>query len=451
MADKSKPNFLDKVFKLKEKNTSVKTEMLAGLTIFLTMAYILAVNPQILSESGMDGTAVLIATCLTSFIACACMGLMSNMPFALSAGMGINAFFAYTVCGTLGYSWQVALFAVFIEGIIFIILSLTNVREAIFNAIPMSLKHGVSVGIGLYIAFIGLKGAGIVVADELTLIKITNFTENFSTAGISAVLGFVGILITAFLYIKKYKASIFLGIIITWMLGIFFQLVGVYKPDGENYFSLYPSFAITDFSKLKLTFGQAFNLDFKGVGILNFLTVIFSFLFVDLFDTLGTIIGISAKAGMLDKNGKLPQIRPVLLADAIGTTAGAILGTSTVTTFVESSTGVAAGGRTGLTAITTGILFLIAMLFAPIFTSIPAFATTPALVVVGYLMFTNIANIKLGDKDILDALPAYICIIAMPLFYSISEGISLGIISLSPMTTVTSTITYYPMKASGLR
>lgn len=423
-------DMLNKIFKLKENNTNVKTEITAGITIFMTMAYILAVNPNILSQAGMDSTAVLLATCIASFIGTACMALMANMPFALSAGMGLNAFFTYTVVQGFGYSWQVALFAVFIEGIIFIILSLTNVREAIFNAIPISLKHGVSVGIGLYIAFIGLQNAGLSVSNPSTLVSVVSFTDNFSTAGISALLAVVGTLLTAILYIKRVKGSILIGILATWILGIICQLTGIYVPDIENeFYSLLPTFAMTDFSKLGETFGQCFNLDFSNVGIFNFIVIIFSFLFVDLFDTLGTLMGVSAKAGMLDENGKLPKIKPALLADSIATSAGAVLGTSTTTTFVESSAGVAVGGRTGLTSLTTAFLFLISMFFAPVFTAIPSFATAPALIIVGFLMFSNISEIKLSEKNYTNAIPAYLCIIAMPLFYSISEGISIGVIS----------------------
>lgn len=426
---------LEKIFKLKENNTSVKTEVLAGITTFMTMAYILAVNPSILSVSGMDSTAILIATCLASFIGTMMMALLANLPFALSAGLGLNAYFAYTVCGPiedggLGYDWQVALFAVFVEGLIFIVLSLTNVREAIFDAIPLNLKKAVSVGIGLFIAFIGLQGAGLSV-DSSTLVTITDFTSNFSTAGVTALLAVIGVFITAILYIKKVKGSILIGIVATWILGIICELAGIYVPNVDaGYYSVIPQqFVNFDFSPLGQTFGQCFNLDFSAVGVVNFIIVVFSFLFVDLFDTLGTLIGVSTKAGMLDENGKLPKIRPALLSDAIATSAGAVLGTSTTTTFVESSAGVAEGGRTGLTAVVTGVLFLVSMIFAPLFTTIPSFATAPALIMVGFLMFGAITDIKFDDNNLTDAIPAYLCIIAMPLFYSISEGISVGIIS----------------------
>lgn len=418
----------EKLFKLKENNTTVKTELAAGLTTFMTMAYILAINPDILSTTGMDKTAVLLATCLASFLGTACMAFMANLPFALSAGMGLNAYMAYTVCGIYGYSWQIALLAVFIEGLIFIVLSVTNVREAIFNAIPLSLKRAVSVGIGLFIAFIGLQNSGLA-ADSATLVSLVNFRENFHTTGICALLALIGLIITAILYIKKVGGSILIGIFGTWILGIICQFTHLYVPDNESYFSLLPSFEMTDFSKLGETFGGCFDIDMSGVGIFNFVVIICSFLFVDLFDTLGTLIGVSTKAGMLDKDGKLPKIKPALMADAIATSAGAVLGTSTTTTFVESSSGVAAGGRTGLTALATAVLFLLSMLFAPIFIAIPSFATAPALILVGFLMFSTITEIKFTEKDYTSAIPAYLCIIAMPLFYSISEGIAIGVIS----------------------
>lgn len=420
---------LEKMFKLKQHNTNVKTEIAAGLTTFMTMAYILAVNPSILSTTGMDSTAVLLATCLASFIGTACMAFMANLPFALSAGMGLNAYMAYTVCGNLGYPWQVALLAVFIEGIIFIILSLTRVREAIFDSIPLPLKRAVSVGIGLFIAFIGLQNAGLSV-DSATLVTLVNFRENFSTSGICALLALIGLLLMAVLYIKKVKGSILIGIFATWILGIICELTGIYVPDPEaEMYTLIPSFHMTDFSKLGETFGQCFKVDFDAVGVFNFIVVIFSFLFVDLFDTLGTLIGVSTKAGLLDKDGKLPGIKPALMADAIATTSGAVFGTSTTTTFVESSAGAAAGGKTGLTALTAAVLFLLSMFLAPIFISIPAFATAPALILVGFLMFSTVSEIKVDDKNFHTAIPAYLCVIAMPLFYSISEGIAIGVIS----------------------
>ena len=419
----------EKLFKLSENKTTVKTEVMAGITTFMTMAYILAVNPSILSATGMDPTAVLLATALASFIGTAAMALMANLPFALSAGMGLNAYMAYTVCLGMGYSWQVALLAVFAEGLIFVVLSLTNIREAIFNAIPLSLKRGVSVGIGLFIAFIGLQNAGLCV-DGATLVELVDFTQNFTSKGISALLCVIGVIITAALYIKNVKGSILIGIVATWGLGMICQLVGLYVPNAElGCYSLFPAMAWTDFSTLGTTFGQCFTVDFSVVKPLEFVVVIFAFLFVDIFDTLGTLIGVATKADMLDEEGRLPRIKPALMADAIGTTAGAILGTSTVTTFVESASGVAAGGRTDLTAMVTGVLFLISMFFAPIFTAIPSFATAPALIMVGFLMFSGITELKFDDDKLTETIPAYLAILAMPLFYSISEGISLGIIS----------------------
>ena len=419
---------MEKFFKLKERGTDVRTEIMAGITTFMTMAYILAVNPSVLSAAGMDSTAVLLATCLASFIGTMCMGLMANLPFALSAGMGLNAFMAYTVCGSMGYPWQVALLAVFIEGIIFIILSVTRVREAIFDSIPLSLKKAVSVGIGLFIAFIGLQNSKLVVGGA-TLVELVDFRQDFSTRGICALLALIGTIGMFILYIKKVPGSILIGILGTWVLGMICQLIGIYVPDNENWFSLFPSFRMTDFSALGKTFGQCFNVDFNSLGIFNFIVVMLSFLFVDLFDTLGTLIGVASKADMLDEDGKLPAIRPALMADAIATTGGAVLGTSTTTTFVESAAGVGAGGRTGLTAVTTAVLFLASMLFAPIFIAIPSFATAPALIVVGFLMFSSITDIKFNNENYTAAIPAYLCILSMPLFYSISEGISIGVIS----------------------
>lgn len=421
---------LERIFKLKQNNTNVKTEIIAGITTFMTMAYILAVNPSILSEAGMDANAVLLATCIASFIGTACMAFSANMPFALSAGMGLNAYLAYTVVLGQGIAWQVALFAVFVEGIIFIVMSLTNVREAIFNSIPLTLKKGVSVGIGLFIAFIGLQNAGLSV-DSSTLVTITSFTENFSSKGICAVLALVGLLVTATFHIRKVKGGILYGIVITWGLGMICQLLGIYVPNPElGAYSLFPSGIMSaDFSALGKTFGQCFNIDFSAVGVFNFIVIVFSFLFVDLFDTLGTLIGVSTKANMLDKDGRLPKIKPALLSDAVATSAGAVLGTSTVTTFVESSAGVAVGGRTGLTALTTGVLFLLATLFSPLFTSIPSFATAPALIFVGFLMFEGVTDINFKEDNLTEVVPAYLCILAMPLFYSISEGICFGIIS----------------------
>lgn len=419
---------LEKMFKLKENNTTVKTEVIAGITTFMTMAYILAVNPNMLSAAGMDREAVLIATCLASFVGTLAMALLANYPFALAPGMGLNAYFAYTVCGNMGYSWKVALMAVFAEGIIFIILSLTSVREAIFNAIPSALKKGVGAGIGLFIAFIGLQGAHLVVDNSSTLTSYVDFAANWHTQGICAVLALIGLVITVVLYVKGVKGSILIGIIATWILGMLCQAAGIYTIDAEaGFYSLYPTFAITDFTSIGKTFGQCFTADFNGVKVFDFIVVLLSFLFVDMFDTIGTLIGVSDKAGMLDENEKLPRIKPALLADAIATSVGAIFGTSTTTTYVESSAGVGAGARTGLASVVTGLLFLVAIFFAPIFTAIPGFATAPALIFVGFLMVSAI--LKVNFEDATEAVPAYLCLLAMPLMYSIAEGIAIGVIS----------------------
>ena len=419
---------LEKWFKLKENNTNIKTEVVAGVTTFMTMAYILAVNPSILSASGMDSNAILMATALASFIGTLAMAFLANYPFALAPGLGLNAYFAYTVCGVMGYSWQVALLAVFVEGLIFIVLSVTNVREAIFNAIPMQLKKGVSVGIGLFIAFIGFQNAGIVVNSDSTLVTVIDFTADFRTAGISALLAIIGTFIIVILHIKKVRGSILIGIFATWILGILCKLTGLYTvaPDA-GYYSLLPSWSSFSVTSLGLTFGQCFKADFGAVKITDFIVIILAFLFVDIFDTLGTLIGCANKANMLDKAGRLPRIKQALLADAIATSAGAVLGTSTTTTFVESSSGVAEGGRTGLASVVTGFLFLLAIFFAPIFTAIPGFATAPALLFVGFLMITAVTQIDFDDLT--EAVPAYLCLLAMPLLYSISEGIAVGVIS----------------------
>ncbi len=421
---------LEKFFKLSENKTDVKTEVMAGITTFMTMAYILAVNPNILSASGMDANAVLIATALASFVGTMLMALLANYPFALAPGMGLNAYFAYTVVLSMGYSWQLALLAVFVEGIIFIILSLTNVREAIFNAIPMTLKSAVSVGIGLFIAFIGLQNAKLVVNNDATLVSFQTFKgELFSSVGIGALLTLIGVLITAILLIKNVKGGILFGIIITWVLGIICEIAGIYVPNPDaGMYSVIPSGLVSfDFSALGNTFGQVFTAGFSSIKILDFIVVMFSFLFVDLFDTLGTLIGVSSKADMLDKDGKLPRIKGALLADAIATSIGAIFGTSTTTTYVESASGVTEGGRTGLTAVVTGLLFLLAVIFSPLFLAIPSFATAPALIIVGFYMMG--AVVKIDFNDMTDAIPAFLCIISMPLLYSISEGISFGVVS----------------------
>ena len=427
---------MENFFKLKEHGTDVKTEVIAGLTTFMTMAYILAVNPSILGATGMDTGAIFTATALASAIGSFCMALFANLPFVLSAGMGLNAYFAYTVVLGMGYSWEVALTAVFVEGIIFIILSLTNVREAIFNAIPASLKVAVSVGIGLFITFIGLQNAHIVV-DGSTLVGLFSFNGSvkagtFQSEGITVVLALIGLLITAFLVIKNVKGNILLGILITWVLGIICQLTGLYVPNAEaGFYSLIPSGIISAPASVAPTL---FKMDFSAIASLNFVVVVFAFLFVDIFDTLGTLIGCATKANMLDKEGKLPGIKGALMADAVGTTVGACLGTSTITTFGESSSGIAEGGRTGLTSIVSGLLFILALFFSPIFLAIPSFATAPALIVVGFFMMQSVA--KINWSDMLEAIPAFICIFAMPFMYSISEGISFGVISFVVLNAV---------------
>lgn len=413
---------LERVFKLQENHTNAKTEIMAGITTFMTMAYILAVNPSILSATGMDANAILIATSLSAFIGTALMALLANYPFALAPGMGLNAYFAYTVVLKMGYTWQMALMAVFAEGLIFIVLSLTNVREAIFNAIPATLKSAVSVGIGLFIAFVGLQNAKLIVNSDSTLLTYQSFKgETFHSVGVGAILALIGVLIIAVMLVKKVKGAILYGILITWVLGIVCELCGVYIPDAEaGMYSVIPtSFVSFDFSALGQTFGQVFKVDFSGLNVLDFFAVMFAFLFVDLFDTLGTLIGVASKADMLDENGRLPRIKGALLADAIATSAGAVLGTSTTTTYVESASGVTEGGRTGLTAMTTGVLFLLAVIFSPLFLTIPSFATAPALIVVGFYMLGAVAKIDFDDLS--DAIPAFLTIVAMPLAYSISR------------------------------
>ncbi len=430
---------LEKFFKLKDNNTTVRTEVIAGFTTFMTMAYILAVNPSILGEAGMNPNAVMIATALASFVGTILMALLANYPFALAPGMGLNAYFAYSVVIGMGYSWQIALFAVFIEGIIFIVLSLTNVREAIFNAIPATLKAAVSVGIGLFIAFIGLQDAKLIVSNPSTLVTYQTFKgETFHSIGVGAILALIGILITAVLLAKNVKGGILIGILATWILGIICELIGIYvpNPDAGMYSTIPARIVSLDFSSFKETFGAVFTgTDFASVKIWDFIVIMFSFLFVDLFDTLGTLIGVSSKADMLDKDGKLPRIRPALLSDAIATCIGAIFGTSTTTTYVESASGVTAGGRTGLTSVVTGVLFLLSVIFSPLFLSIPSFAIAPALVIVGFYMMGSVA--KIDFTDMTDAIPAFLCIIAMPLAYSISEGIAIGVISWTLVNLIT--------------
>ena len=424
-------NNLDKIFHLKENHTDVKTEVIAGVTTFMTMAYILAVNPSIMSAAGMDSGAIFTATALASMIATLCMAAFANYPFVLAPGMGLNAYFAYTVVINMGYSWEMALAAVFIEGLIFIALSLTKVREGIFNAIPMCLKNAVSAGIGLFIAFIGLQNAKLTVNSDSTLVTIFSMSGSlkngtFRSQGITALLALIGVLIIGVLMVKKVKGNILLGIFITWGLGILCQFAGLYVPDPANgFYSLLPDFSSGfGIPSLAPTF---LKMDFSKVFSGEFLVVIFAFLFVDMFDTLGTLIGVASKADMLDEEGKLPRISGALLADAVGTSVGAALGVSTTTTFVESASGVTEGGRTGLTSVTSALLFGLSLFLSPIFLAIPSFATAPALIVVGFLMISSV--LKVDFSDLCQGIPAFITLIAMPFMYSISEGIALGTIS----------------------
>lgn len=432
----TKAGFLDRVFHLRENGTTARTEIMAGLTTFMTMAYILAVNPDIMSTTGMDKAAVLTATALAGFVGTLFMAIFANYPFALAPGMGLNAFFAYTVVQQMGYSWEVALTAVFIEGLIFIALTATNVREAIFNAIPMNLKKAVSAGIGLYIAFIGLVTSHVIVSNPATRISLFSFKASlasgtFATSGITVVLTLIGVLFTALLIARRVKGNILWGILFTWILGVICELSGLYVPDPtQGAFSTLPDFSRGLGSFVPASIAPiAFHLDFSQVLSVNFFVVLFAFLFVDIFDTIGTLVGVSSKAGMLDKDGKLPHIKGALMADAVATSVGALMGVSTTTTYVESASGVSAGGRTGLTACTVAVLFLISLFFAPIFMAIPSFATAPALITVGFLMFTSVTGIDFEDPT--EAIPSYLTIIAMPFTYSIAEGIAAGIISYS--------------------
>ncbi|MBQ9154052.1 MAG: NCS2 family permease [Solobacterium sp.] len=421
----------ENLFKFKENGTNTRTEVMAGLTTFMTMVYILAVNPSILSASGMDSGAVFTATAVASAIACFAMALLANKPFALSAGLGLNAYFAYTICGSMGYDWPVALTAVLCEGLLFIVLSVTNVREAIFNAIPKTLKVAVSCGIGLFIAFIGCQNAHIIV-DGATLVGLYSFkgalaNGTFFTEGITVVLALIGVVVTAYMLIKGVKGYMLFGILITWLLGIICQLTGLYVPNPElGFYSVIPTAIVSAPASMASTMFK-FDFGFIGSHFGDFMVMMFAFLFVDIFDTLGTVIGCASKANMLDEEGRLPGIRGVLLADAIGTTVGAALGTSTITTFVESSSGISEGGRTGMVSCVTGVLFLAALFLSPLFLTIPSFATAPALIVVGFLMMQQIKDIDWTDMT--DAIPCFICITMMGFAYSISDGIAFGIIS----------------------
>lgn len=406
---------MEKIFKLSEHGTNVKTEILAGVTTFLAMAYILAVNPNYLSAAGMDAGAVFTATAVSAAIATFCMAFIANYPVALASGMGLNAFFAFTVCGSMGYSYKVALTAIFVEGIIFIILSFFKFREALVNKIPANLKFGISTGIGLFITIVAFEGSGVVVLNDATIVGMGSFKEA------AFVLSLVGLIIIAALSHYKVPGSILLGIIITWILGIFAQLIGWYQGDVS---------LIPNLSTAKLSAPLFFDFDFEFVlkNLPAFAIIVFTFLYTDIFDTVGTLIGVANKGNLLDENGELPNAKGALLSDAIGTTIGACLGTSTVTSYVESTVGVASGGRTGLTAATTAVLFLVSLIFAPIFLSIPTFATTPAVAYVGLLMMSSVKKIDF-ESDVADAVSAFLAIVIMPFTYSIANGIMFGVIS----------------------
>ena len=414
---------MEKFFKLKEMGTDVRTEVVAGVTTFLSMVYILAVNPSILSASGMDSASIFTATAISAAIATLTMAFLANYPVALASGMGLNAYFAYTVCPMVGTEspWQVALAAVLVEGILFILLSFTNFREALVNDIPQNLKSAISVGIGLFIAIIGLKNSGAVSVTTENGIAL----GDLSNAAIT--LSLVGIIIIAILAQKGAKGAIFYGILITWVLGMIAQAVGWYVPDpAAGVYSVYPTFA---FSGVELDHFCDFDFAWIGSHVMDFVVIVFSFLYVDIFDTVGTLIGVASKADLLDEDGNLPRAKEALLSDAIGTCVGAVFGTSTVTSFVESSAGAAAGGKTGLTSVTTGVLFIVSLVLSPLFLSIPSFATTPALVYVGYLMMTQIKNVKFEDAPMSDIIAGFLAIIMMPFTSSIANGIMFGIVS----------------------
>lgn len=416
---------MEKLFKLKEHGTSVKTEIVAGITTFLAMSYILAINPSYLGAiDGASSAAIFMATAVSAAIATLCMAFFANYPVALASGMGLNAFFAFTVCGSMGYSYEVALTAILVEGIIFMLLSLFKFREALVNKIPTNLKFAITAGIGLFITIIALLNADIVVANDATTVALGNL------ASPSVVLSLVGLLLIGVFTHHKVPGAILLGIISTWVLGIVAELVGWYVPDPANgVYSLIPSFT---WESIKANFAAPafFRFDFAFVtkNIAGFALVTFTFLYTDIFDTVGTLIGVAEKGNLLDENGELPQAKGALMADAVGTVVGACLGTSTVTSYVESSAGVAAGGRTGLTAVTTAVMFLIAIVFAPIFLAIPGFATTPAMLYVGLLMLSSIKKVDFGS-DIADTIGAFLAIIMMPLTYSIANGIMFGMLA----------------------
>ena len=439
--------FLGRLFKLNGNRTTVKTEVVAGITTFMTMAYILAVNPNILSLAGIPRGGVFVATAVAAVVGTLLMAFMSNYPFVLAPGMGLNAFLTFGVVLGMGYSWQFALLAVFVEGIVFLALSLTPVREGIFNAIPFSLKKAVAAGIGLFICLIAMKTAGVIVDNPATFISMVKFTDvPFHTHGICATLALVGTIFTGFMLVKGLKGAILFGILFTWGLGMVAQAAGIYVPDPANgFFGLYPDFSIKglaqNFTEFGQTFGALFNSESWTLGkdgaivksgwtlikSLDFFVVMFAFFFVDLFDTLGTLIGVSMKGGFLDKEGKLPRISGALCADSIATSVGAVFGTSTTTTFVESASGVVAGGKTGLTGVTAAGLFALAIVFAPVFLAIPGFATAPALIIVGYMMLSSCADVDWSDAG--EAVPAFLAVAAMPFTYSISDGIMFGVIA----------------------
>ncbi|MDP3433129.1 MAG: NCS2 family permease [Bacteroidota bacterium] len=403
-------DFLNKYFKLGENKTTVRTEVLAGLTTFMTMAYILAVNPDILSAAGMDKGAVFTATALASLVATLVMALYAKLPFALAPGMGLNAFFAFTVVLGMGHSWQFALTAVFLEGLVFIALTAFNIREMIVNSIPNNMKHAISVGIGLFIAFIGLKNAGIIVSNPATFVALGDVTNLTDNAG--AVVALLALVLTGVLLALKVKGALLIGILAGTVIGLAFGVTQFPTSFDLTPPSLSPIFMKFEWSQI-LTF--------------DMMIVVFTFLFVDMFDTVGTLIGVSTKANMLDKEGRVPRVKQALMADAVGTTFGAMLGTSTVTTYVESAAGVSEGGRTGLTSLTVAILFFFALFLSPIFLMIPGAATAPALILVGAMMMTPIKNIDFDDYT--ESIPVFLTIIMMPLTYSISEGILFGVLS----------------------
>lgn len=414
-------------FKLKENGTTVKTEVIAGITTFMTMAYILAVNPDILGAAGMNRHGVFVATILSAVLGTVLMGLLANYPFAQAPGMGLNAFFAYTVVIGMGYSWQYALAAVFVEGLIFILLTACNIREALFNAMPNCMKFSISAGIGLFIAFIGLKNAGVVVDDSSNLVALGSMIEP------QTVLCILGTIITVVLMKRNVRGAMFFGILITWGLGIIAEFTGWYVVNPEvGMYSLIPSFSGSEsllggFSDVAFKLPKMNEIFGSVESIFNFAVIVFSFLFVDLFDTLGALMGVASKANYLNEKGELPRAKQAFFADAVATTVGALFGTSTVTTFVESTAGVMEGGRTGLTAISTAVCFALSLFLAPIFLAIPSFATAPALIVVGILMLDGI--LKVNFEDLSEALPAFLTIAMMPFTGSIADGIIFGGIS----------------------